>query len=198
MLFKRINQNQQVEDHEFDRIYPKNIRKHSKNHFTPVMIAREAARFLSADGSVRVLDVGSGAGKFCSVASACSKAHYTGVEQRISLHRVAQSVVEKYSLDRVEFIHANILEFSFRSFDAIYFFNSFQENISPMDKMNDEIELDRKFYKLYGSYLKEQLEGMLAGTRLVTYHGFLQEIPSSFQLQEISPDRHLRMWAKIK
>lgn len=197
MLFKRINQNHPVADREFDRIYPKELRKYSKDHFTPVSIARQASEFLAADGSVRVLDVGSGAGKFCSIGAACTPAHFTGVEQRKGLHQIARKLAEQYRLERLEFYHGNILEFSFSDFDAVYFYNSFQENISPMDKMNDEVELDRKFYKLYCDYLRDQLGGMPTGTRLVTYHGFLDGIPGSYRLKAISPDRHLRMWTKL-
>jgi len=197
MLFQRIRKNDCVDDEEFDRIYPDKVRQHSENHFTPVKVALEAAAFLTSDGPVQVLDVGSGAGKFCTVGSASTPGHFTGVEQRKSLHEAALEVMESFRLERIQFFHANILDFPFGSFDAVYFFNSFQENISPMDKMNDEVELKRNYYKLYGCYLKDQLAGMQTGTRLVTYHGFLDEVPDSFVLKGISPDRHLRMWTKM-
>ena len=69
-------------DEEFDLIFPLEIRRKSATHFTPIKIAKAAAQFLATEPNIRILDVGSGAGKFCFVGALTTNAHFTGVEQR--------------------------------------------------------------------------------------------------------------------
>jgi type I restriction-modification system DNA methylase subunit len=74
--FKNI---QDLIDEDFDLIFPLEIRRKSATHFTPIKIAKAAAEFLATEPGIRILDVGSGAGKFCIVGALITNAHYTGV-----------------------------------------------------------------------------------------------------------------------
>ncbi len=56
-------------DMEFNTLYPPSIQLLSRNHWTPLSIAMKAACFLAGDGNVRILDIGSGVGKFCLAAA---------------------------------------------------------------------------------------------------------------------------------
>lgn len=61
---KLINELLFGDDTEFDWLYPKQFQLLSLKHFTLLPIAQKAAEFLSLPNT-RVLDIGSGAGKFC-------------------------------------------------------------------------------------------------------------------------------------
>src|SRR6185295_16593683 len=73
-------------DSQFHHLYPVSIQQLAQKHWTPLHIARKASRFLVTEDNVRILDIGSGAGKFClSAAFYKPRAFYYGIEQRKSL-----------------------------------------------------------------------------------------------------------------
>src|SRR5436305_754412 len=68
-------------DKAFDQLYPEHIRKLSQLHWTPVDIASKAADFLAIP-CARVLDIGSGVGKFCLAAGSFHpETLFFGIEQ---------------------------------------------------------------------------------------------------------------------
>jgi SAM-dependent methyltransferase len=105
-----------IKDEKFDLIYPAKIRKLSPVFWTPVAVAAEAARWLAAKPDVRVLDIGSGPGKFCLVAASLSEGHFTGVEMRSDLVAIAQQAATDLKLPGIEFIHGNVLEVGFGAY----------------------------------------------------------------------------------
>ena len=54
-----------VSDEAFDLLYPAPVLQIGLQHWTPLYIAEKAACFLAAENNVRILDIGSCAGKFC-------------------------------------------------------------------------------------------------------------------------------------
>src|SRR6478752_1214373 len=95
-------------DVDFHRLYPIFIRQLSAMHWTPLNIARKVVQYLAQDESVRILDIGSGVGKFCLAA-----AHYSpltqifGIEQRESLVECANVANDMLGLPNVSFRHGN-------------------------------------------------------------------------------------------
>src|SRR4051812_20257231 len=72
-------------DAAFDWMYPECFQVLSLKHWTPLAIARKAAGFLAEPGT-RVLDIGSGIGKFClAAAHHFPETFFYGVEQRHEL-----------------------------------------------------------------------------------------------------------------
>lgn len=197
MLFKYIQSDIEVADNEFDLIYPKKIQEVSEIHFTPVRVAKVAAYYLAEKEGTKVLDIGSGAGKFCLIGSVCTKGYFYGIEQRKNLCSVAKRISNRYNLTNVKFINSNITEVRLRAFDAFYLYNPFYENVSTYFKIDDNIELNRKLYDDYSQYVKEQLADMPIGTKLVTYYSFLKEVPDSYEVQFTSFDEKLKFWKKI-
>jgi SAM-dependent methyltransferase len=197
MLFKRIASNAEVADSEFDLIYPPGMEETAEIHFTPVHIAKTAARYLADSKDAKILDVGSGAGKFCMIGAACTEAHFVGVELREDLYVTANRVSKHYNLKNVEFINSNITNIDFTKFDAFYFYNSFYENVVPSGRIDEEIKLSRELYDEYSLYMKEQLDKMPIGTKLVTYFSYLKEVPDSFDVRFILADGKLKMWEKM-
>ena len=56
-------------DNRFNTLYPEPIRLLAARHWTPLNVARRASLFLAAEHGARILDIGSGVGKFCLSAS---------------------------------------------------------------------------------------------------------------------------------
>ena len=86
MLFENIKSNIEVTDDDFNSIFEEQIQEAAGIHFTHVKVAKLAARYLAHQKGVKVLDIGSGAGKFCMIGSVCTEGSFFGVEQRERLH----------------------------------------------------------------------------------------------------------------
>ena len=183
-------------DVAFDWMYPEHFQLLSLKHWTPLAIARKAAEFLAEPGA-RVLDIGSGIGKFCLAAG-----HYFpdtffyGVEQRHELVWYAEEAKSYTQLANVNFIYANITQVNFKGFDHFYFYNSFYENIDPANQIDDTIEMSESLYTYYMQYLFQVLDQKPPGTRLVTYHISGKEVPTDFKLASISCNGLMKMWIK--
>ena len=183
-------------DAAFDWLYPEHIEAKSRKHWSPLSVVRQAAQYL-AEPDTRVLDIGSGVGKFCLAA-----AHYYpdtffyGVEQRHELVLYAEETKNYLQLPNAHFIFANMTQINFDEFDHFYFYNAFYENVDNEDPIDDSIETSYSLYQYYTQYLYTALEQRPAGTRLVTYHSLEEEIPMSYELEEVSCDMMLKMWIK--
>ncbi|MDO8367075.1 MAG: methyltransferase domain-containing protein [Saprospiraceae bacterium] len=197
MIFEQLKSGLEVSEEDFDAIYPIRYKNISKFHFTPVRVAQVAAKLLVQKPDARVLDIGSGAGKFCMIGAACTTGHFTGIEQRKNLHSLAQRLAQKHELARVKFILSNIMEINFEVYDAIYYFNSFYENIVQSSALDLAINLDKSLYTLYTQYMREQLDKMPRGTRLVTYFSFMDEVPNSYKIKSADFDMKLKLWEKV-
>jgi hypothetical protein len=195
MLFKYIQANKDITDKEFDKVYPSHIRSLSDMHFTSVKIAKLASAFLSEKNS-SVLDIGAGVGKFCMIGSVWTGGQYVGVEQRAILCDVANQVIDRYRLNRVEMINSNILNIPFGEFNAFYFFNAFHENLCKDDQIDQSTTRSQDLYIHYSSYVREELDSKPKGTRLVTYHSYLCELPNSYNLKYTSERGHLKFWER--
>lgn len=187
-----------ISDAEFDRRYPVNIREKSVRHWTPLKVAHLAADFLAPKKGARVLDIGSGVGKFCMAAAARKpEALFYGVEQRKDLQAHAVDVSRKLNLGNVSFIHGNFTQLDFRAFDHFYFFNSFYENLSGTDKIDDKVEYSASLYHYYNRYLYKLLEPLPEGTRIATYHSLEDEIPPCYYVVKTEMDGLLKLWIKV-
>jgi len=166
----------------------------AKLHFTPVDVARSAARFLVDKPGTRVLDVGAGAGKFCIIGALCTSGHFTGVEQRAYLSRISELHARHLGVHSAHFIHANVADVDFSDFDAFYVFNPFSENFLLDDPLDNTVELDRGLYARYSEYVHHHLNQMPPGTRLATYHSFGHEVPSGYGVVKSGFEGKLKLW----
>jgi len=183
-------------DVAFDRRFPEHFQMLSPKHWTPLAVAHIAAGFLAEPGA-RVLDIGSGIGKFCLAAGFYFPATYFyGVEQRQELIYLAEEAKQCTQLPNVNFIYANITQVNFKEFDHFYFYNSFYENIDTTNQIDDTIEISEGLYTYYTQYLQSALDEKPPGTRLVTFHSLEQEIPSSYKLAAVACNALLKMWIK--
>lgn len=100
MIFEYIQSDIEVADKDFDSIYPKKIKEAADIHFSPIKVSKVAAFYLADKKDTKILDIGSGAGKFCLIGSACTDAYFIGVEQRKSLCKVATQIAKQYHLKK--------------------------------------------------------------------------------------------------
>jgi len=197
MPFELLQSGEPMEDSLFDRIYPPEIRKLAKEQFSPVEVCRAAAKWLAEEPGAQVLDIGSGAGKFCTVGAVCTGGFFTGVEQLAPLHRAACDIQTRFALNNVAFLHGNVLDVDLRQFNGFYFFNAFHENLISAASGTEDAQQKRLLYRRYTESLRQQLSELPAGTRLATYYSFLQEVPDSYRLREVAFDAYLRFWEKV-
>jgi hypothetical protein len=199
----RLANSQKIEspfysDTQFDGLYSPELQQLSQRHWTPLSVARKAAKFLATKRGVKVLDIGSGIGKFC-LAAASSNPHaiFCGVEQRRDLVYHADKVKGMLELKNVSFRHCNFTQLNFQDYDHFYFYNSFYENLIGTDKIDNNIFYSTGLYNYYNRYLYTQLGKMPTGTRVVTFHSLEDEIPPSYQLVNMERDNLLKCWIKI-
>jgi SAM-dependent methyltransferase len=199
LLEKRIDAAEWFDsDPEFDQLYPLSIQALARRHWTPLGIARKASGFLAADNNVRILDIGSGAGKFCLAAAYYKPgAFYYGVEQRKNLLSHAETAREILRFGNVSFIHGNFTQLDFRNYDHFYFYNSFYENLAGTDKIDDSIDYSGELYNYYNRYLYKQLEKKPAGTKLVTFHSLGDEMPQNYHVVGAEVNNLLKYWIKV-
>jgi len=171
----------------------------ANRHWTPLYIAQKVARFLVPHEGVKVLDIGSGVGKFC-LAGAYYKpfAHFFGVEQRRDLVMHAETARNTLGLQNVHFIHSNLTQLNFKQYDHFYFYNSFYENLLNTDKIDEKITLSNELYIHYSSFLYKKLEEMSIGTRVATFHTQEDKIPPGYHLEEEDAGKLLKCWIKLK
>ena len=196
MISQFLRLNIPIKDKEFDSIYPLKVREMSKRHFTPIDVAIKAAQFLITKPNQKVLDIGCGVGKFCFVASSYSNAIYTGVDYRPHFIALCIILSEKHRFKNVNFIYSDIIKVDFSEYDAFYFFNSFLEQTDSTARLDDTVETNFENYKKYTAFLKEQFTKKPIGTRVVTYHGYNNQLPESYKLVKTDFDGLLKCWEK--
>lgn len=187
-----------LEDNRFDLAYPPEIRTLSAVHWTPAVIARQAAEFLVREPGTRVLDVGCGPGKFCIVGALATDGRFTGIEQRSHLCDAARSIIGQAKIPNAEIIHGNLTEIEFSDFDAFYLFNPFEENLETTLKIDSSVALSSELYERYTEHVARQLALAPLGTRVATYCGVCEEVPLGYECVSASPDYGLKFWQKTK
>ena len=182
----------------FNSLYPKPIQEVAEKHWTPINVAKKAAAFLATSDDVKVLDIGSGSGKFCLVAAnEYPLTTFYGVEQRQNLVDLSTELAKELELVNLTFICDNICNIDFEKYDHFYFYNSFYENVPGTQKIDSSIKYSEDLYDYYNRYLYKQLKKRAAGTRLVTYHSFGIEIPPGYEVVNTDYNEFLKFWVKI-
>jgi 16S rRNA A1518/A1519 N6-dimethyltransferase RsmA/KsgA/DIM1 with predicted DNA glycosylase/AP lyase activity len=164
--------------------------------WTPNNIITKAINWLVSSSDTKILDIGSGSGKFCLSGALQTKAHFTGVEKRKTLITEANNAVTNLSIKNVSFIHSNITEIDFSNYNAFYFYNPFGEHLPSSEYINNEIVFSENKFYLYQEYVFKQLSKLKRGARLVTYFSPYFFPPESFIIKDILDDGNLVFWEK--
>ena len=195
MNLKKI---QSLIDKEFDELYSENLRKHSSIHWTPIEVVKIALNWLEITEKSRVLDIGSGIGKFCTLGALLTKGHFTGVEMRSELVETANFLIKELDLCNIHYLHSNITEIDFTEYNAFYYYNPFCEQIAISDAIDDTIAYSQIQFREYEDYVIDQLSALPINTRVVTYCSETFAFPDTYELKNLNSDGTLALWIKTK
>jgi hypothetical protein len=181
------------DDMDFDALVPAELRHLSNLHWTPIDVAVRAAKLLAPEPGMRVLDIGAGIGKLCSIGALSTQAHWFGIEQQAVLVTAAEHLARSFGIaDRATFMLGDAFSIAWNEFDALYFFNPFELPLFPTEP-NDS-------YRRAIAETERRLRELRAGTRVVTLHGFGGTMPACFELlrhERISAsDGDLACWVR--
>ena len=182
---------------QFHLLYPAHLHSLARNHWTPLLVARKAANFLAAERGSRILDIGSGIGKFCLAAAYYKPGvTFSGIEQRKDLVEYAEAARFVLGIKNVSFIHGNLMDLDFKKYDHFYFYNSFYENLATAEKIDDQVTYSIELYNQYNRYFYKQLEQKPAGTRVATFHGMEDILPPDYLEGGNEVGDLLKYWVK--
>lgn len=201
LLIENVKAGLLDEDALFDRIYPPAARRLSTIHWTPVRVARRAAQLLTEGRrSVRVLDVGSGVGKFCIVGALTSSAVFVGVEQRARFVDLASEIIRHYRIPRVRFIHGDFRNLDWSEYNSVYLFNPFQENLPKSEIIDNAVDRLPQLYRIYIDETVSKLKTLPSGSRVATYWGFGGKFPRNYEriFKETVYRGILEVWEKTR
>ena len=187
-------------DRAFDRFLPYELRIVSGQYWTPLVVAARAAEWLDEFGVRTVVDIGSGAGKFCVATALAGHCYFTGLEQRPRLVAAARALARSFGVeDRACFVEGALGKRAVSVADAYYLYNPFGENLfGPFDHLDEEVELNTERFARDIAAVEDLLEGARDGTYVLTYNGFGGRMPTGYD--ELRVDRELpnvlRLWRK--
>jgi hypothetical protein len=180
----------------FDRLVPPDVQYLARTHWTPIEIAIRAASLLCPEDNTRVLDVGAGIGKLCTIGALSGRGFWCGVEQHEPLVRIADRIARQLGAgDRTTFIHDDAFAIDWRAFDAVYLYNPFEFRLAPSADSDPTVDYQERARRVC-----ELLAGLAHGTRVVTLNGFGGVIPAGYELayhERITAfDLDLVLWIK--
>jgi hypothetical protein len=184
-------------DFQFHQLYPLEIQLLANKHWTPLDIIRKAAQFLAPKDGIKVLDIGSGVGKFCLTGAYLKPGtFFYGIEQRQNLSDYAEEAKNVLDLMNANFLRGNFTQLDLKHYDNFYFYNSFFENLDGSEKIDNTLLYSESLYNYYSQYLRKELEKMPSGTRIATCCSWDDEIPDDYDLIESQINTALKFWIK--
>jgi SAM-dependent methyltransferase len=187
-------------DSSFDQFLSDPMRALSSQYFTPLAVAVRAAEWFSERNIRTVVDIGSGAGKFCVAAALAGHCHFTGLEHRERLVATARSLARTFHVEnRVHFLQGALGAARLPSADAYYLYNPFEENVvEQAARIDEDVELSEERYSRDLHAVRELLIAARPGTYVLTYNGFGARLPAGYR--HLCVDRELpnvlSLWRK--
>jgi len=165
-------------DLAFDSLVPAEWRHLSQVHWTPINVAARAASLLCPSRDTRVLDVGAGIGKLCTVGALSGIGIWCGVEHHEAFVNVAERIARTLGVgSRTVFVHGDAFATDWREFDALYLYNPFEYPLAAPQITSKSVDSE-----IQAGRVHERLSTLRRGTRVVTLHGFGGAMPPSFNL----------------
>ena len=183
-------------DEQFDSLFPEGIRSYANQHFSGVYAIKQAAQFLCDQKDPKILDIGSGAGKFCLLAALLHNgAEFVGVEYRSELVSVSKDLADNFALNNIHFFCENVLNVDFTPFNGFFMFNPFLEHRKSNARLEGFFDYNHDdFY--YQEHLNIKLSSMHTRAKLVTYHVNRSLVPKSFKCVFEKMGGALLFWEK--
>lgn len=177
-------------DEVFDRLLPSSLEVVSSQFWTPLSVVLRVARWFHDAGVKTVVDVGSGAGKFCIALALCGSYEAIGIEQRPRLVRTARQLARSFRIeDRVHFLHDSFGEGVTPAADAYYLYNPFGENLfHDRGYLDKNVELSRERYERDTAAVESFLRTAKDGTYVIAYNGFGGRLPEGYSELRVARD----------
>ncbi len=187
-------------DAHFDQFLDPVARALSGQHWTPLAVVVRAAEWLEERRIRTVVDIGSGAGKFCVAAALAGHCHFTGLEQRAHLVASARELARTFGIEsRVHFLHGTLGSARLPSADCYYLYNPFEEHcFEPAERIDNEVEIGVERQARDLAAMDELLARARPGTYVLSYNGFSLRMPASYRTVAIDRElpNVLRLWRK--
>lgn len=197
MILEQLRIQKNMSDDTFDAIFPFEMRELSERHWTSVYVSKISADYFCNRKPVKVLDIGSGAGKFCFVgATLHPTSEFHGIDIRENFIDISNALKQEHNVPNVFFFHQDVLKIDFSGYDGIYFFNSFQEKIDATSVIDRESEVSIEMYIEYTNHIFNELNKVPVGTKLVTYYSEDFYVPNSFKLISTHINGELKFYLK--
>ena len=187
-------------DAAFDRFLPAELREVSAQYWTSLRAVRQAARWLREVDARLVVDVGSGAGKFCVAAALVTPCRFIGIELRNALVVAARELADTFEVsERVSFVTGGLAATAAPDADAYYLFNPFGEYAFYSRRFTDPaVAFTPEGRARDLDAATARLAGLRPGTFVITLNGIGGPMPASYE--QIDMARHLpgtlRLWKK--
>lgn len=189
-----------IRDYAFDYFLPPALSAVSGEHWTPVRVAIRAARWFLETDARTVLDVGSGAGKFCVIAALVTGREVIGLEHRPALIAAATELARTFGVaDRVRFVEGAVGHTPLDGYDGYYLFNPFGENLLGTSGVLDaEVEVSHTRWLRDVQATEALLDRLPVGARVVTYNGFGGSFSDAYELTrvDLTATCTLKLWRK--
>lgn len=200
LVTRAIRAGQQPANEAFDRWLPEALRERSEEYWTPLPVLARVADWLRGTQVRTVVDIGSGAGKFCVAAALLTSCRFIGLEQRASLVDTARTLADLFGVaDRVTFLQGDFGAVPAPPADAYYLYNPFGEYDFDSDRYAElDVPFDTETLARDLFALTHLLSLAPAGTLVITYNGFGGALPDGYE--QIAVDVRfpcaLRLWRK--
>jgi hypothetical protein len=189
-----------IDDEAFDRLLPLELQDVSAHYWTPLRAVRQAAGWLREIQVRTVVDIGSGAGKFCVAAALLTRCRFSGLEKRAALVDAARDLAAIFEVeDRAEFITGDLRTTAAPAGEAYYFFNPFGEHsFYSMRFAEPRVGFSAEAFASDVAAATACLSSAPAGTFLITLNGIGGSVPDEYVQLDVG--RHLpgtlRLWKK--
>lgn len=184
----------------FDRFLPGELREVSDRYWTPLRVVRQVAVWLRETQVHTVVDIGSGAGKFCVAAALLTRCRFVGLEHRASLVAAARDLAGIFEVDdRVTFVHGDLAAKPGVNSDAYYFFNPFGDYAFDSARFSDlGVTFTPETRRRDIDAVATMLSHAPTGTFAITYNGYGGKIPPGYEQIDVATrlPGTLRLWKK--
>ncbi len=188
-------------DCAFDRFLPEPLRAVSPQYWSPLAVVKRASEWLDELGIHSVVDIGSGAGKFCVAGAILGRCRFVGLEQHPGLVASARALARRFDVtDRVRFVQGALGEVPTPVAEAYYLFNPFGEYRFEADDLDDppDIACSDERYRHDVAAVERLLRRAPVRTWALTYNGFGGRLPEDYRLVRVDWElpSALRLWRK--
>lgn len=172
-----------VTDAELDALLPPELRARSGEYWTPVVVATTAVGWIVDGGATRLLDIGAGVGKFCTIAATQAEIRVVGVERRTHLVDLARSLAQALGVEaQVTFVAGDLDAVRLDEHDALYLYNPFSEGLyPPASRLDDSVAIGPGRAQADIDRIERALITVAPGVQVVTYGGYGGRVPDSFR-----------------